>query len=127
MKSNYQDILDRIPEEPKWHDQNGVPRYDKFHPGLCPDIYSNQVILLKISCQACCREFQVEIHGNWYAPIRQPNKLHYGDPPRHGCVGDSMNCEDLEVLQAWCRDASFATDDWKRMPELEGPIDGCLP
>lgn len=118
MKSNYRDIRDRIPEEPEWYDQNGVPRYGKFDPALCPNIYSNQVFLLKIACQDCHREFRVEMHSDWYDVVRHPSKLHYGDPPIHECVGDTMNCVDLEVLQVWRR----LDHKWERVPELEGPI-----
>lgn len=29
------------------------------------------------------------------------SSYHYGDPPIHGCVGDTMNCIDLRVVEAW--------------------------
>ena len=123
MKENYEDILSRITEVPKWFDQNGVPRYDEFHPRYCPNIYASRVILLKIACQACGKLFNVEMHySDWYtgANLVHPSRWHYGDPPIHDCVGDSMNCEDIEVLQVWARDA---LSDWVRCPHLEGPIE----
>lgn len=120
MKARYLDILSRITEEPSWYDQNGTPRYGEFHPSHCPNIYADTVVLLRIACQACCKEFHVEMHGDWYNPIKQPRELHYGDPPRHSCVGDSMNCDDLEVLQVWKKDTK---SDWVRFPELEGVIE----
>jgi len=63
----------------------------------------------------------VEIHASIYGKMRPPRELHYGDPPRHGCVGDTMNCDDLEVLEVWHRPAF---GDFERHPELEGVIDG---
>lgn len=119
MKANYEDILSRIDEEPTWYDQNGVPRYGDFNVRLCPNIYSNQAVLLRIACQDCGQEFTVEMHSSLFSPIRHPHKLHYGDPPIHGCVGDTMNCEDLEVLQVWGR----VSDEWERRSDLEGLID----
>lgn len=120
MKAYYQDILLRISEEPKWYDQNGVPRFDEFHPKYCPNIYTRQVFLLNIACQACSKEFRVEMHSNWWEPIEYPRELHYGDPPIHSCVGDSMNCEDLEILEAWSHPHGLS--DWKRITEQEGMI-----
>ena len=114
------DILARITEEPSWYDQNGTPRYGEFHPSDCPNIYSFQVILLRIACQACGTQFRVEMHSGWDIPIiGQLRELHYGDPPIHDCVGDTMNCEDLEVLQVWTKDLS----DWTRIYDLEGSIE----
>lgn len=118
MKENYRDIVSRISEEPKWYDENGVPRYDKFHPSFCPDIYSDTVILLRIACQSCGKQFDVEMHSSFFAPIKHPQNLHYGDPPNHGCIGDSMNCDDIAVLEVWHRE-----EGWIRIKELEGVID----
>ena len=119
MNANYEDIISRIAESPRWYDANGTPRYDDFHPRYCPNIYSDQVILLRIACQACGEEFDVEMHAGFFEELN-PRKVHYGDPPRHDCMGDTMNCEDLEVLQVWQR---VGFDEWKRYPELEGLID----
>lgn len=130
MKAKYEDIRKRIKEEPKWYDENGVPRYDPFHPDLSPNIYAEEVVLLEIKCQACGKKFLVEMNwGNVYdyiekiptleEQVRKKN-IHYGDPPRHECpCGDTMNCIDLRVVQFWKKDKW----DWKRMPELEIPIE----
>ena len=122
MHSNYEDILSRIPEKPIWYDANGVPRYAPFEPEMCPNSYSNQVVLLLIACQSCGERFKVEMHSDFFSPIRNPQKLHYGDPPRHGCSGggDTMNCTDIAVLEVWCRED---VGDWVRRLDLEGLID----
>lgn len=44
-----------------WWDQNGVPRLAPHHPDLCPDIYATEVVLLQIACQACRKEFPVQM------------------------------------------------------------------
>lgn len=50
--------------------------------------------------------------------------IHYGDPPRHChrddvpcCAGDTMDCDDLRVLEFWRRDRGVR--EWVRVPELE--------
>ena len=124
MHQTYDDIKSRIQEEVSWYDQNGTPRYGKFTPKACPSIYTDQVILLRIACQQCGREFLVEMHAGWFEELN-PKKLHYGDPPSHNddCIGgDTMNCNDIEVVEVWYRGKS--TDfEWKRKSELEGLID----
>jgi len=121
MHENYADITSRILESPRWWDSNGTPRYAAFSPDLCPNIYSNIVVLLRIRCQDCGELFDVEMHagifGEW---TFNPRKLHYGDPPVHGCVGDTMNCEDIAVLQVWRCNPNHV---WHRMLKLEGPIE----
>lgn len=137
MKAYYQDIKSRIQENPKWYDTNGVPRYDTFKPELSPNIYAEEVVLLEISCQDCRSRFLVEMNwsimeivlnrhseslstimGQW---LKNENKkdcfvpIHYGDPPGHGCVGDTMNCYDLRIVEFWKKD-NFT---WKRIPEYE--------
>jgi hypothetical protein len=122
MHSNYRDILQLAKGVPLWHDQNGTPRYLPFEPSLCPDIYSHTVVLAEIACQDCGRKFAVEMHaGTWdWRGGAMPSKWHYGDPPVHGCVGDTENCEDLAILEAWHREG---IGDWRRHPEFEGLID----
>ncbi len=122
MHEGYDDIRSRIAEHPLWHDANGVPRYDPFHPHLCPSIYSNEVVLLRIQCQACHEPFDVEMHAGFFHSLGNPKKLHYGDPPRHACpgAGETMNCEDLAVLQVWTR---AGVENFQRRPEFEGLID----
>jgi hypothetical protein len=123
MHNSYEDILSRIEEKPSWYDANGTPRYGPFKPEMCPNIYADLVVLLRIACQECGQQFDVEMHGNVFFGITRPKNLHYGDPPRHGCLGggDTMNCDDLAVLQVWHRSATLA--DWQRRSDLEGPMD----
>ena len=117
----YGDILKRIAEKPEWYDSNGVPRYEIFNPDMCPNIYSNGVGLFLIACQSCGMEFKVEMHLDIFGrhKLIPPNKWHYGDPPAHRCAGDSMNCEDLEVLFFFHRNDS---GEWERKKEFEGPM-----
>lgn len=114
MRQDYSDILTRILEPPSWYDENGTPRYGLFSPDLCPNIYADQVILLKICCQSCHKEFLVEMNqkeldifsilrGIEYKPWDLKSLPHYGDPPIHGCVGDTMNCEDIEIIKLYQR------------------------
>lgn len=125
MEASYDDITLRIKDAPKWWDANGVPRFDKFTPDQCPDIYSKEVVLLRIACQSCNTRFRVELHGGVFSRLKHPHTLHYGDPPRHmidgtGCVGETMNSEALAVLEVWHKDAKL---EWERLPDLEGFID----
>ena len=119
MRNNYEDIRSRIAEQPSWYDSNGAPRYGEFEPSMCPNIYARQVFLLRIACQRCGEQFLVEMNSGWFNKIYEPRILHYGDPPVHGCVGDTMNCDDLEVVQVWNREDC----EWVRHSEMEGVID----
>ncbi len=123
MKAHYDDILSRITEEPTWYDENGTPRFGQFHPDASPSIYSHVVVLLHIKCQACDQKFRVEMHDGIFSNIVHPRNLHYGDPPIHECSGgggDTMNCDDLAVLEVWHR---VGTEDWSRRSDLEGHIE----
>jgi hypothetical protein len=120
MHDNYNDIKNKIKEPPIWYDQNGTPRYGIFYPDMCPNIYSNRVALLLIACQYCHKKFKVELHDEFYTSnISPPSKWHYGDPPAHDCVGDTMNCDDLYVLQFWVREGY---SEWERRGEFEVEI-----
>jgi hypothetical protein len=138
MKASYNDIKSRIKEVPRWYDEYGVPRYEKFLPRLVSDIYAQEVVLLKIACQECHQEFLVAISWDAYrlipflvglrnesfsTLIRRWVKgdkkgcvpLHYGDPPRHGnCAGNTMNCYDLEIVEFWRR-----RWEWRRNKRYE--------
>ena len=105
MQALYSDILSLTAKPPRWYDQNGVPRYCEFHPHYCPDILSPEVALLRIACRHCGQEFEAEVHAEYFGRLGSSSSLHYGDPPAHSCVGDSMNCRDLAVLQVWRRQA----------------------
>lgn len=135
MLARYEDIRAKIKERPKWYDDNGVPRYSAFSPELCPDIYADEVILLEISCQDCGRRFLVEMSWSIHRKVMDRHSenftnrirmwlkkekkdwcpIHYGDPPPHKCVGDTMNCSDLRIVEFWKR-AKF---DWKRLKKFE--------
>jgi hypothetical protein len=48
--------------------------------------------------------------------------FHYGDPPAHGCVGDTMNCYDLRIVEFWVKDNPFnkvRKTDWEVELEKE--------
>jgi hypothetical protein len=125
MNAQYEDITGRIVEEPAWYDQNGTPRYGPFEPAHCPNIYAHIVVLLRIQCQSCQMKFDVEMHDDgFFHTMGNPKKLHYGDPPRHNCDrgGDTMNCEDLAVLEVWSREGGGIVD-WQRRKDLEGLIE----
>ena len=125
MKPSYEDIKKRISEEPKWYDQHGVPRYEEFNPELTSNIYADEVVLLEIRCQWCGKKFLVEINRDivdvmvykfpTLEKLIRNGAIHYGDPPYHDCVGDTMNCDDIKVVQYWKKENA----DWKRIKELE--------
>lgn len=136
MHVSYEDIRKRIAEEPLWFDENGTPRYDPFKPGMASDIYAQAAALVEIACQSCGQRFMVAFSvGSWVGwrdgemkpgtvSMRKAiteQLLHYGDPPRHDCTGggDTMNCEDLRVLEYWEREDM----EWKRVPEFERSLE----
>lgn len=127
MKHFFADIVDRIPDPPKWFDENGTPRYNDFGPDEVPDIYAAECCLLQITCQNCRRPFDVGFSWYKYADERrltervEDNSIHYGDPPNMGCcdAGVTMNSVPRQVLQFWRREGA----DWRRVPELERVID----
>ena len=140
MLPDYEDIRSRIDEEPTFFDKRGVPRYGEFHPNML-GVYDDHALLIRIGCQNCFKTFLVSTSWHKYHYIyRQQDvppietvieRYHYGDPPRHGCVGDTMNCFDLEVVQAWEQaplttnkgQGLKLTDRWQRLPEHEGPME----
>ena len=129
MNRNYLDITSRIKEEPTWWDSNGVPRYGDFLPNMCSDVYAREVALIRISCQACGREFDVEV--SWGAMDLMTTKssplstrisqIHYGDPPNVECcpAGPTMNSEPICLLQFWDRGYE-SKHEWRRREDLEG-------
>jgi len=135
MKASYKDIKERIKDPILWFDENGTPRYAKFHPNLSPNIYAREVVLLEISCQYCHRRFDVEMSFGIFDQLKDitikslkerlknfiENKekitpIHYGDPPIHDCPGGgtTMNCYDLRIKQFWSR--KF---EWRRLKRYE--------
>ena len=136
MLPSYDDIKSRIPEEPKWYDDNGVPRYGDFTPNNVPNIYAEEAMLMEISCQDCGERFLVALQTAgmmdklWNPKARSLSErideylkekehngfpFHYGDPPIHGCVGDTMNCEDHRIVEFWQR----KDYEWVRVPRYE--------
>lgn len=138
MLADYMDIRKRINEPPQWFDCHGVPRYDEFHPDLSPNIYANEVILLEIECQECRKRLFVELHWtNWnyresFKEFFEKRKrgitvhgIRYGDPPRHGCVGDTMQSISIAVRQFWSKNTGTRLKDcdWDRVAEYEQRLD----
>lgn len=128
MNHDYSDIRERIPEKPKWFDENAVPRYCRFSPHEVSDIYADEAALVLITCQGCGHQFKVgfssslisKTHSQLQCPLAEAIKdisLHYGDPPNINCCapGASMNSEPRRVIEYWHRVGS----DWKRDKSLE--------
>jgi hypothetical protein len=112
MHVDYKDIIERA-GPPDWYDANGTPRYGVISPRAVT-VYADVVVASRIACQACSREFTVVVAFDDYhiclsgvakmpLPKRGDPPSHYGDPPAHGCVGDTMNCDDLYVIDYWRR------------------------
>ena len=151
MNNDFQDIRERIKENPTWWDCNGTPRYGKFHPSMSPNIYAEEIILLEIGCQNCSEKFLVEMNWSMMDKISHSresfsNRLiqlakwksenpkafeeympfHYGDPPFHDdMAGNTMNCEDLEIKEFWARNKQ-TKHEWKRIKKYEHK-NGLLP
>lgn len=123
MNNTFDDITDKL-GEPKWYDDKGVPRYKKFHPSVVSNIYAKKVAFLEIACQACGEKFKVAVHygnNNIYKEFELPSakgikSFHYGDPPVHGCVGDTMNVDTVKILEFWQKAENL---NWKRNKKIE--------
>ena len=136
MLPSYDDIREAIPAPPLWFDGNGVPRYAPFDPDML-GVYDKICVLYQIECQSCSQQFLVgegwtdyDLVWGHEEPVTYKIEdvcaaYHYGDPPRHGCVGDTMNCIDLTVVQAWERNKDYLDFDhpYLRRNDLEGPMD----
>lgn len=102
--------------EPSWYDEHGCPRYGAHSPLLCPRVHATEVALILVSCQACAREFCVQMSWSREGDLRTvgvlrragviidlagiedvlvktslsyqigARTLHYGDPPFHDCA-----------------------------------------
>lgn len=133
MNHHYNDITGRIPERPRWWDENAVPRYCDFSPDETANIYARQVALVEIACQSCGALFLVAFSQSYAFDMRSGKKvptlaeqakagtLHYGDPPNYGCCasGPTMNSDPQRVVEFWQKDDRF---EWQRVPELEVPL-----
>jgi len=135
MRAAYNDIRDKIKGDPLWYDENGTPRYIKFHPDLSPNIYAEEIVLLEIACQYCHQKFLVEMNFCRFDLVFNKDKksfqelvasfikdgsyipFHYGDPPRHKCAGggETMNCDDLRIKEFWVRKQC----KWARIKKYE--------
>ncbi len=137
MNPSYRDIHEAAGREPEWYDDNGTPRFAPFDPMLL-GVYDHFVILARIECQDCGKRFLVgcgwpttrvvswrengkfdcRVSSVTWETIR-PREFHYGDPPNHGCIGDTMNSIPLEIVEAW-DETNF---DWTRIAAYEGSLD----
>lgn len=150
MNPSFRDIRDRL-GEPAWWMEGGIPRYCDFSPDEC-GVYSDEVALVEIGCQYCDQRFRVAVETdelwrlNAGKHFRRPSSgdigsYHYGDPPVHGCVGDTMNVVSVRVLEFWRRHheeftapdpkvpaARFVTRmeyfEWRRFAAHECEVDG---
>lgn len=78
MNNSYDDIRQRIKEEPKWWDEEAVPRYCDFAPRETANIYADDCCLVLIECQGCRRPFHVcfsETRQGRFSRAR--DRLHY--------------------------------------------------
>lgn len=116
MHRNYRDIISRIATPPLWFDEYAVPRYDKFTPRLCADIYAEEVGLLQIACQNCHTLFEVCMSSSAYDRITRKGAtlagaigvgtVAYGDPPNVDCcpAGPTMSSDAVRVIEYWKRE-----------------------
>lgn len=71
MNHSYEDIRSRIDEEPRWFDEDAVPRYCAFSPRETANIYADEVVLAEIACQGCGRPFHVCFSSNRLGQYRR--------------------------------------------------------
>lgn len=139
MLLSYNDITSRINESPKWYTPEGYPRYCEFTPQET-GIYAKFALLVEIQCQSCHKSFMV---GEGYTRENQLalqtndaehffndlNKIikyyhyHYGNPPSHDCVGDTMNCDDIRFVEVWEHQLVTWPWQWIRRTDLEAPCE----
>lgn len=121
MNDAYEDIKSRIKEQPTWYDVYGAPRYGEIPDDLKEHIrrikcQSCGQVFTVCLVHAVYHTFRAEMFD--FVPVSYetvqlrgrsyrlpalyrcvvtergvPNHWHYGDPPCHGCVGDTMNSE----------------------------------
>jgi len=129
MLPNYEDIISRIAEPPRWFDEQGVPRYCDFAPRRIANIHARECALLAIECQNCGRPFVVALDDRaanrkvisrpgqereWrtLADIIRSHQIQYRDPPNVECcpVGATMTSTTRRVLEYWERIQETYTD-----------------
>jgi hypothetical protein len=121
MHHDYSDITSLTDANPKWYDENGVPRYCNFHPNQIAYIYAAEAALAIIECQSCRTKFYVAFselnqkHKLWdesqkkriafLSDLILDRTLHYGDPPNTNCcdAGPSMNSVPVSVIEYWVK------------------------
>jgi hypothetical protein len=110
MNPDFSDIIAAVGRPPLWYyDWSGVPRYVDFSPNEL-GVYDHYALLVEIACQSCGQRFLVgqgwpryslAEPGYFYTLEGLATGFHFGDPPLHGCGGDSMNCVDIRIVEAW--------------------------
>lgn len=146
MHPTYDDITSRIAEAPSWWQEDGVPRWGEFSPGMASSIYAREVALMEIACQSCGKTYRVAMcrtgheSDSTIADKIVQGHLHYGDPPNsmhaEDCGGGaSMNSEPVRILEYWSTHNQRYVENgivkdyeryfaWERNPLLEGKYDG---
>jgi len=97
VKQLYPDIHGKRYETPLWFDENGTPRYMRFHPSLVPNPYQLVVFLATVICSKCNAKFTVQSGDNY----NHDNIIPYGTPPAHKCPGDYKNCIPQGQPEVW--------------------------
>jgi hypothetical protein len=128
MHTHYEDILSNVPLEPLWFDENAVPRFCDFAPDKLANIYADECVLMRISCQVCATRLLVAMSGSRGKLARtlseqiERHEIHFGDPPNIQCCasGPTMNSVPRLVLEYWKR--GLKAPQWERDPTLERDI-----
>jgi hypothetical protein len=125
MLPDYMDIRDLTDRAPDWFGEHGEPRYRPFDPNML-GVYDKYALLVQLNCQACSKALLVGVGYTPYVWIadtgtgfvfeKVAKTFRYGDPPRHGCIGDSMNSICTRIVEAWEQVRSF---EWIRRPDIE--------
>lgn len=146
MHRDYQDLLALTDVSPKWYEASGVPRWCEFLDGLgvywrlaalyriecqsCRQIftvgqewaagdlwyveYNDRRVPLTAASYLAYADLPDK--SSFWTPEELIPQLYCGDPPRHGCVGDTMSSEPLDVLGVWER-KQF---DAERLEQFDG-------
>lgn len=109
MKPNYSDIRSRIPMDPIWFDEHGVPRYEPFAIEDRARAGAQEVALVRIVCQCCGMVFRVCMtwtgipDGPRLSTLIPARLLEYKDPPNIECcpAGPTMMSVALHVEEFW--------------------------
>ena len=78
----YEDLREKL-GDPLWVDENGVPRYKPFAPGML-DIYAKFAALVEIRCQACRRPFLVGVSWSIIKCIGSGELVHWNEEGHDG-------------------------------------------